>query len=667
MATPVVHQYAYRAQKAFGISLAAPIYADVDSFPKPDVHVRLFQYSQDGRFFAYALPTSLRILNADSLEVVQELDAPNVVDFNFSPLATFISTWERPTKLEDGAQHKNLRIWSVATGQQVTGFTSKGTESWDVQYTANESHAVRAVSGDVQAFSPANDWQLFGKARVENCTSVSVSPGKNPSVAVFVAEKSGQPASVKVFSILSLSGQPSVQKSFFKADRATIKWNALGTQVLVLTQAEVDKTNKNYYGETGLYLLSAAGNFDARVTLDKEGPVHDFMWSPNSKEFGVTYGYMPAKTVLFDQRLRAVHDFGMAPQNFISFNPQGRLVVLAGFGNLAGKIDVFDRQTLNKVCVIDAPNSSHFEWSPCGKYILTATLSPRLRVDNGIKIWHCTGTLLHTQSVDELYQTGWKPRLVDGVAAPFGNQVPAAPAPSAAVKAALAAAAADGTKSPAPKAAGAYRPPGARGTATPNIYKREDEGGSSFNLASGANTPPSRYGRGSPAPGAGSNGYTKPTGNGVGGRYVPGAPPPAERQDGGAQGGGKKKKQGGGEQQQQQQPREPREPREPKEKKERKPRPAAATDGAPPLDIPAPDPTPEAAGPLSPAAAAELDPVLKKIRNLNKKLKAIDELKEKRARGEKLENTQVRKIDGEAEVRKEIATLTALTDGAAPP
>lgn len=59
----------------------------------------------------------------------------------------------------------------------------------------------------------------------------------------------------------------------------------------MLTQTEVDQANKSYYGETGgFYLLSAAGNFDCRITLDKEGPIHDFAWSPNSKEFGVIYG-----------------------------------------------------------------------------------------------------------------------------------------------------------------------------------------------------------------------------------------------------------------------------------------------------------------------------------------------------------------------------------------
>jgi translation initiation factor 2A len=100
----------------------------------------------------------------------------------------------------------------------------------------------------------------------------------------------GAPASIKIYGLVSLNSPPTSQKTFFKADRAQIKWNTLGTQVLLLTQTEVDNSNKSYYGETGMYLLTAAGHFECRVTLDKEGPIHDFAWSPNSKEFGVVYG-----------------------------------------------------------------------------------------------------------------------------------------------------------------------------------------------------------------------------------------------------------------------------------------------------------------------------------------------------------------------------------------
>jgi translation initiation factor 2A len=54
-----------------------------------------------------------------------------------------------------------------------------------------------------------------------------------------------------------------------------------------------------------------------------------------------------------------------------------------------------------------------------------------------------------------------------------------------------------------------------------------------------------------------------------------------------------------------------------------------------------------------------LDPIAKKVRNLNKKLKAIEELKEKSKRGERLEATQVKKIESESEIRKELASLGA--------
>jgi translation initiation factor 2A len=217
------------------------------------------------------------------------------------------------------------------------------------------------------------------------------------------------------------------------------------------------------------------------------------------------------QAVVFDTRLNMQHDFGLAPQNFISFNPQGRLVVLAGFGNMSGRITVFDRSTLKKVATIEAPNTTFFEWSPCGRFMLTATLSPRLRVDNGIKVWHCTGPLVHVHLVEELYQASWRPIPVDGVSA-FPPQIPPAPQPSSSV-----ALHTSGAKPTPTKPVGAYRPPGARGTDASLVYQRGDS-----EPNSGANTPSRGYDR-SPVPGAnGIRGASRGRG-----RYVPGAPPPS--------------------------------------------------------------------------------------------------------------------------------------------
>ena len=295
--------------------------------------------------------------------------------------------------------------------------------------------------------------------------------------------------------------------------------------------------------------------------------------------------------MLFDQRARTLHDFGSAFTNFIAFNPQGRLIAIAGFGNLAGKVDIYDRRSLNKLTSIDASNTSHCEWSPDGRFLLTATLSPRLRVDNGIKIFHCTGPLVHIQQTDELYQSSWRPAPVDAVT-PFPQNIPQAPAPSASVLEHVAVA------KPTPtKPAGAYRPPGARGLEASLAYKREDD------TPSGQSTPNGRFSR-SPAPGRFQNGR----------RHIPGAPTspsPVRHANGDQEKRGRKRKGGkdkeGG--------------KKDKEGGETNGRPSiditAATNGNGDADVGA---NGAASVPPTPGGEGGLDPAAKKVRNLNKKV-----------------------------------------------
>lgn len=179
-----------RAQKSLGLVGGTPSYEPIESFQGPDVPARTYQYSSDGRLFAYTIPTGVFIYQAESAQLLQELALPNIVEIHFSPRGTYLSTWERPVKLEDGAQHKNLRVFSVSTGEELISFTQKSQEGWDLQYTISESHAVRLVSQEIQVFRPA-EWSkgVVDKLKVEGATSVTLSPGLNPSVAVFVAEK----------------------------------------------------------------------------------------------------------------------------------------------------------------------------------------------------------------------------------------------------------------------------------------------------------------------------------------------------------------------------------------------------------------------------------------------------------------------------------------------
>lgn len=489
---------------------------------------------------------------------------------------------------------------------------------------------------------------------------------------------------------------PTSQKNFFKGDKVQLKWNDAGDALIVLAQTEVDKTGKSYYGETTLYLLSANGGFDSRIDLDKEGAIHDVTWSPKSNSFAVVYGYMPSKTVIFNKRAEPIHTFPLKPRNTVLFSPHGRFVLVAGFGNLAGEMDIYDlERDYAKVCTVDASNASACNWSPDGRHILTAITSPRLRVDNGVRIWHASGQLMYNEDMNELYTVCWRPE--PSSAYPLDSDPLAnVPAPHGSAADHLA------TKKTPSKPVGAYRPPGARGQITPLAFRREDEGGAAF-VRDGTSSFTSNVAS-----------FGKPRT-----RVVPGAEPP-EQKPAAVPGGETTTPEVNG---------EPMSKSAKKNAKKREAKKAAAVgEGLPATEVPngrahsrspnrhhssrtnggaatlgpdvptgprsgrsrsssrrqphpaqngnairpgkqkpvavdtasVPPPAVEAPAvqvmsPISPEASN--DPNEKKIRGLLKKIRAIDDLKMRHAGGEKLEDTQVKKITSEDSVRKELAAL----------
>ena len=78
--------------------------------------------------------------------VITTLPAENVYDLGFSPLGTFIITWQRPSKDENGDAVKNLKVWRVIeyppgnngdTQEHVVvgKFVQKSQTGWNLQYT----------------------------------------------------------------------------------------------------------------------------------------------------------------------------------------------------------------------------------------------------------------------------------------------------------------------------------------------------------------------------------------------------------------------------------------------------------------------------------------------------------------------------------------------------
>ncbi|KAL8793985.1 MAG: hypothetical protein Q9195_003391 [Heterodermia aff. obscurata] len=687
METPT--QFAYRTLKGIGVVNAAPAYDLLSGFQRPEGNLRCCVYSPCGRYFAWASLQNVTVVDASVGHIVTTLPAENVYELGFSPRGTFIITWQRPSKDGNGEAIKNLKVWRVveegaldAGGieHHVVGrFVQKSQTGWNLQYTFDEQYCARVVTNEVQFYECGDLSTVWNKLRIDGVSGFAISPGHNHCIAVFVPERKGQPATVKVFHVPHFENVVS-QKNFFKGDQVQLKWNNEGTSLIVLAQTEVDKSGKSYdYGETTLYLLNANGDFDSRIDLDKEGPIHDVSWSPSSKEFGVVYGYMPAKATLFNARAVATHSFALKPRNTILFSPHGRFVLVAGFGNLTGQMDVYDlEKDRTKICTIEASNPSVCEWSPDGKHILTATTSPRLRVDNGVRIWHVSGGLMYNEDLQELYHVTWRPQ--DPATQSLDDGLHTIPTPHSSALAYL------GTVKTPSKPVGAYRPPGARGQMTPLAFKREDEGGAAY------------ISNGSLSLGNSVNGFGKPRK-----REVPGAEGAVEA-DGvvpGADGDEnltktalKNKKK--------------REAKKAKDAADRAAGLVPMTDGVPPASTPSssrsperrdrkghernrsrgsqdmrprsqqrqngtqagtrvpppvPIPTVAVQGVVEPPDVTVTSPGTsgtpqdKKIRSLLKKLRAIDDLKMRRAGGEKLEGTQIKKMDTEEEVRRDLEGL----------
>jgi translation initiation factor 2A len=531
------------------------------------------------------------------------------VELRFSPKGKFLLTWERPKRDEaSGNFFPNLKVWDTETGQNLESFLQKSQPGgWSLQYTYDEKYCARQVSSTLILFYESSNMKTaWSKLQVDGVEEFSLSPGQNYSVAVFVPESKGKPASVRVFQIPNFQ-QPVCQKTFFKADKVTMKWNKLGTALLVLASTEVDQSGKSYYGETNLYLLGIAGSYDSRVALDREGTIHDFNWSPNSREFGVVYGYMPAKTTIFDARGNEVHSLPLAPRNTILFSPHARFIIVAGFGNLQGSMDIFDRQRqFAKVATIEAWNTSVCEWSPDGQYIMTATTSPRLRVDNGVKIWHYTGSLIFQKEHDELFAASWRPQ--DVGLFPLKSILSIAPKPHPSAEHV------EVKKAVNNKAAGAYRPPHARtaGVSAPTpLFQRAMANNDSATSVAGSSVPGA-------IPGS-----------------APGAAPP-----GLSKSAAKNKKK-----------RENKKVRDDDESD-----PNASSNSKQIASHPGSPPTANDIG-KNVNQSGSVGPEDKKIRSLLKKLRAIEELKQRQAKGEKLEDTQTQKINTENSVRKELTNL----------
>ncbi|CCH58624.1 hypothetical protein TBLA_0A08350 [Henningerozyma blattae CBS 6284] len=605
-----------------------------------------------GRYIAYSKKDYVFIMTGKDFEIeYYKLKLSSVYDLKFSPSGNFLSTWQRISSVDTKPQ--NAKIWYLNPKQKadeelnlVYEYGANSQNGWSLQFSKLDNFIIKQVNKQLRivkvdltnkdkeikfdfekpyaVLKQEESKQFFG--------TYLISPSENPTICTFTPEKAGKPAHLTIWPITEgVITKKITTKTFFKADSCQLKWNPMGNAILCVATTDFDSSNQSYYGENTLYLLTfqgvngTLGGNSIRVSLSKDGPIHDFTWSPTSRQFGVVHGFMPATVTFFDIRGNVVHSLVDQPKNTLSFSPSGRYILIAGFGNLQGSIEILDRHDKFKsITKFTASNTSVCDWSPGGEFILTATLSPRLRVDNSIHVWHVSGKLIYTRPYKELLKASWRPNLINKNGAvedvhdpvitnvqkdliihetaekALAKQKELAAKNLLKSKDSSSSLNGNGTNSTSngnsgsSSSGGAYRPPHARktGRTIPGLTRDSSNGSSSSTNSSGTKTVP---------------GMT---------RQVPGMAPTNNNKESKSASKNRKRR---------------------NNKKEE-------TDGA-------------SKTANAPVLNKETSPEERKMRSLLKKLRAIQNLKERQANGDKLEDTQVQKIGTESKVMEELKFL----------
>lgn len=369
------------------------------------------KFSDDGsKLMVIKSDSIISIFNCSSFKEIRSLEVPDVLASALSPCGTYLQTFQKSSTPQD----KNVTLWKTETGAPVYQHFQKNMTktNWpSIRFSSDEAVACRLATNEIQFFNPQDFAKgIVHRLRIPGVAALELSKAPGSHVAAFVPESKGIPASVQLYACgKEPQSQPVARRSFFRCSSVQLSWNHGSTGLLAVVQSDVDKTNQSYYGESKLNYLTTDGAHEGLVPLRKEGPVHDVQWSYSGLEFAVVYGFMPARATVFDRKCNPLLELGSGPYNTIRWNPKGKYLCLAGFGNLPGDMAFWDYIEKKQLAATKAECSVTSEWSPNGCYFMTATTAPRLQVDNGIKIFHYNGSLYFKKMFDKLYQAEWKP------------------------------------------------------------------------------------------------------------------------------------------------------------------------------------------------------------------------------------------------------------------
>lgn len=363
-------------------------------------------FSKCGSNLAFVDLNGLKVLRTSDYTEILFSRRNNVQLLHFSNCGRYLVTWEKPQE-----ETQNLLMWDLSTGTVIYQFYQKQfmKEYWPtITFNSNSTHFFTKRGDSLSVFRIPDQGPVFVYNEVK-VTSYFVSPKTN-SLIVYSGDSKGENSKISVFSQEAADLRRTTEIPTKFVQEIKVIWNYDATRALIWCQTDVDTTGRSYYGEHSLYIYTPEPKL--KLVKTTEGPIHDVMWNPKENEFVVIAGFMPATSHFYNLGGNKKNEIAKHHRNTIRWNSFGNLFLIAGFGNLQGDVEVYDRSSLEIIGSCRANSTVYCEWGPCGKLFVAATLCPRMRVDNGYCIYKYTGELLiRIMEALELWEVAWTPQI----------------------------------------------------------------------------------------------------------------------------------------------------------------------------------------------------------------------------------------------------------------
>jgi len=374
-------------------------------------------WSSKGSYLATFHRPGIKIWGGDDFQALGRFIHDGVNIIAWSPNEKYIVTSNNKDRKGPKDPNWCIQIWDVKTQKMMRGFDKAMTRSWPAfKWSHDDRFFARTGDGVISIYETPHMGLLDKKSvKVDGVANIEWCPSQN-ILAYWVPEQLNVPAKV---ALIELPSRKLIrEKHLYSVSDVKMHWQSAGDYLCVKMARK--KTKKTTVQNFEIFRLKEK-NVPVEI-LEMEDEVIAFAWEPKGHRFALIHGNPARPDVSFyrlkKKTLEKIKTLEARSANCLFWSPNGDYIVLGGLGDKNGQLDFVDTSDWTTTVSTEHIMCTDVEWDPSGRYVITSVTQPidvdqhnfRATMENGYKLWTCSGQLLQSISADQFYQVLWRPR-----------------------------------------------------------------------------------------------------------------------------------------------------------------------------------------------------------------------------------------------------------------